>query len=94
MVRFDWDDLKSKANLKKHGISFDEASTVFTSEPIRIFADIDHSSQTEDRMFAIGYSYTHRLPLVVHCYFEDKNTIRIISARKVTKTEKKFFEEK
>ena len=42
-------------------------------------------------MFAIGYSYTHRLLLVVHCYFEDKNTIRIISARKVTKTEKNFL---
>ncbi len=91
-VKFEWNKTKSIQNFKKHGISFDEASSVFTSEPVRIFNDHQHSDLDVNRMIAIGYSYTQKLLIVVHCYFEDKDTIRIISARKTTKYERNFFE--
>ena len=93
MVKFDWDNSKAKSNFKKHKISFEEAASVFNSIPIRVFLDQEHSTDREDRFVAIGYSQIHRLLVVVHCYFEDKEIIRIISARKATKQERSFFEE-
>lgn len=93
MVKFEWDLDKAKTNLKKHKVSFEEASTVFSNEPVRIFLDTEHSSGHEDRLIAIGYSLVQRLLVVVHCYRESEEVIRIISARKATRTERKFFEE-
>lgn len=93
MVKFEWDIIKAQANLKKHHVSFDEASTLFFSDQIRVFIDEDHSDLTEERLFAIGYSKKERILIVVHCYRENDEIIRIISARKANKQEKKFFEE-
>ncbi len=92
MVNFQWDESKAKSNLKKHRVSFEEAATFFSSAPIRVFLDQKHSTENEDRFVAIGYSQIHRLLVVVHCYFENKEIIRIISARKATKQERQFFE--
>lgn len=92
MVQFDWDEKKSKLNLKKHGISFEEASTIFFSDPIRVFVDEVHSDQNEERLIAIGYSNNNRILTVVHCYKDEDGVIRIISARKASSEEKKFFQ--
>lgn len=92
MVKFEWDSNKAKSNLKKHGVSFEEASTIFSGDQIRVFIDDANSTITEDRLIAIGYSLHDRILTVVHCYKEDDEIIRIISARKATKQEKNFFE--
>lgn len=94
MVKFDWDEAKAKSNLKKHKVSFEEAASVFSSAPIRVFLDQEHSTDKEDRFVAIGYSQIHRILVVVHCYFENKEVIRIISARKAARQERSFFEER
>lgn len=91
-MRFDWDDDKNKLNLRKHKISFEEAQTVFFDPLTRIADDPDHSEH-ERRLIAVGYSSVERLLLVVHCFRENDKVIRIISARKVTATERKQFEE-
>jgi uncharacterized DUF497 family protein len=93
MVKFEWHQDKAKANLRKHKVSFEEAATVFSNEPIRIFMDTDNSTDREDRLIAIGYSQIQRLLVVVHCYRENDEVIRIVSARKATRIERKFFEE-
>ncbi|MFZ4786339.1 MAG: BrnT family toxin [Flavobacteriales bacterium] len=92
MIRFEWDSQKARLNLQKHGVSFDEALTVFYDNP-HIFSDPDHSQASEDRLIAIGFSHRHRILMVVHCYREGDEVIRIISARKATKSERKAFEE-
>jgi len=92
MVRFEWDSNKAKSNLKKHSVSFEEASTIFSSDQIRVFVDDANSTVAEERLVAIGYSLHDRILTVVHCYREDDEVIRIISARKATKQEKNFFE--
>lgn len=92
MIKFDWDPAKAESNLKKHGVSFKEASTVFLSDQIRVFADEDNSASDEQRLIAIGYGQKDRILTVVHCYREDDEKIRIISARKASKQEKIFFE--
>lgn len=92
MIKFEWDSIKAKSNLTKHGVSFEEASTIFSTEQIRVFVDDANSTIAEERLVAIGYSLHNRILTVVHCYREDDEVIRIISARKATKPEKKFFE--
>jgi uncharacterized DUF497 family protein len=94
MVKFEWNKAKSQVNVKKHGISFEEASTIFLSDQIRVFSDEANSSFHEERLIAIGYSEHDRILTVVHCYREDDEVIRIISARKATKQEKIYFEGK
>ena len=90
-VRFEWDEAKNAANKKKHGISFEEATTVFLNVPLLVFHDPDHSNE-EDRFLAVGISVNNRTLIVVHCESESGNIVRIISARKATKSEqKKFF---
>ena len=91
-MRFEWDQKKNKANIKKHGISFEEAQTVFFDPLAKVADDPDHSSQ-KDRFIAVGHSSLHRVLLVVHCFREEGSTIRIVSARKLTKTERKQYEE-
>lgn len=85
-LHFEWDESKAKANLKKHGVSFDEAKTVFADERGRLIADPDHSDD-EERFVLLGYSSALKLLVVCHCYRSAENTIRIISARKATKRE-------
>ena len=85
-LRFSWDNRKNKTNLKKHGISFDEAQTVFFDENAVEFFDPDHS-ENENRFIMLGISYRMRILVVCHCLMENDTEIRIISARKATKKE-------
>lgn len=86
MLIFDWDDSKNKANIAKHGVSFEEASSVFYDENALIISDEPHS-QTEERFILIGFSYKYNLLVVCHCYRQNDSVIRIISARKANKKE-------
>ena len=85
-IVFEWDDEKASSNLEKHGISFEEAQTVFFDDMAIQFWDESHS-KTEDRFLMLGLSNKLRILLVVHCFRESDSTIRIISARKATKKE-------
>jgi hypothetical protein len=88
-VQFEWDREKAKRNLKKHGVSFDEAVTVFYDPLSASFNDPDHSD-TEHRIITIGYSSHSRLLVVSHT--EREKIIRIISARSATAHERKRHE--
>ena len=90
ILRFEWDDRKAAANLRKHGISFDEAKTVFLDERAKLIDDPDHSDD-EDRFVLLGMSSVLRLLLVCHCYRSEGNVIRIISARKAVTKESKSY---
>jgi uncharacterized protein len=85
-ITFEWDENKSLANQKKHGISFEEAKTVFYDESARMIHDPDHS-EDEDRFILLGLSFQLRILVVVHAYRQSDQIIRIISARKATKNE-------
>jgi uncharacterized DUF497 family protein len=87
---FEWDDRKATANAKKHGVSFDEAKSVFVDERAKLIDDPDHS-EDEDRFVLLGLSSALRLLLVCHCYRSESNVIRIISARKATAKESKSY---
>ncbi|OGW25284.1 MAG: hypothetical protein A2X59_10545 [Nitrospirae bacterium GWC2_42_7] len=89
-IRFDWDKDKNIANQKKHGISFEEAQTVFVDENALMIHDPDHS-RDEDRFILLGLSASIRLMVVCHCYRENDDVIRIISARKATRIEQKRY---
>lgn len=91
-MEFTWDPKKAVANLKKHKVSFEEAVSVFFDPLGKIADDPDHS-QDEDRFILIGHSAKHSLMFVVHVFMESKNSIRIISARRATKRERRDFEE-
>ena len=86
-MRFDWDDAKAQENLRKHGVSFDEARTAFADEHALLLPDPDHSAD-EDRFVLLGLSATLRVLTVVHCYVEDDEVIRLISARKASRSER------
>jgi uncharacterized DUF497 family protein len=90
MLKFTWDEQKEAANRQKHGVSFDEARTVFFDEHARLIADPD-SSDDEDRFILLGYSERPRLLVVCHCYRENDSIIRIISARKASRPEKNTY---
>ena len=85
-IKFEWDENKNRINVRKHGVSFDEAKTVFYDENAILFDDPDHS-ETEQRFLLLGISQKERLCIVSHCSREDDSVIRIISARRATKTE-------
>ena len=89
-LRFSWDDRKNKTNQKKHGISFDEAQTVFFDENAVEFFDPDHF-KNENRFIMLGLSYRLRIIVVCHCLRKKDTEIRIISARKATKKEQKVY---
>jgi uncharacterized DUF497 family protein len=89
-LEFSWDPEKKKSNQKKHGVSFQEAQTVFYDENGRIIHDPDHS-EDEDRFILIGMSTIHRILAVCHCYWSQETVIRIISARKATKNEQNQY---
>ena len=82
-LRFEWDDHKACVNAKKHGVTFEEARSVFADERAKLINDPDHS-EDEDRFVLVGLSSSLRLLLGCHCYREEGRTIRIISARKAT----------
>ena len=83
---FEWDANKAKANIIKHGVSFEEAATVFDDECAILFDDPDHSMY-EERFLLIGFSSNARILTVCHCIRLNDRLIRIISARKATKNE-------
>lgn len=89
-LAFYWDPKKESHNQEKHGVSFEEAKSVFYDESAKLIHDPDHSDD-EDRFILLGYSSTLRLLVVCHCYRESESTIRIISARKATKSEAKNY---
>ncbi|MBX3006388.1 MAG: BrnT family toxin [Melioribacteraceae bacterium] len=91
-MRFQWDQSKNLANIKKHKISFDEAKTVFFDDNARLISDPEHSIN-EERFIILGITSKLRLLVVVHTYKENNETIRIISARKATKSESKYYHE-
>ena len=86
---FEWDDEKAQGNLRKHGVSFDEAATIFNDPRIATISDPDHS-EDEERYISIGRSVIMRLLSVIHTFRKER--IRLISARKATKAEKKNYE--
>jgi len=90
MIEFEWDSSKASSNMKRHGVSFEEAKTVFFDDYALQFYDEAHSEE-EERFLLLGLSNTSKLLMIVHCEREDGNTIRIISARKATSTETKFY---
>ena len=93
MIRFEWDDNKNKTNIEKHGISFEEAVTVFEDDEALIIVDDAHS-QKEERFVLIGFSYKANLLVVCHCYREKDSIIRIISARRANRQESKEYAKK
>jgi len=91
MIKFEWDQVKATSNQKKHGVSFEEARSVFYDEFAVQFFDEDASSM-EDRFLMLGLSDQANLLLVCHCERGHGDVIRIISACKATKTESKHYQ--
>ncbi|MDB4307755.1 BrnT family toxin [Gammaproteobacteria bacterium] len=90
-LSFEWDPKKNRSNVAKHGVSFEEAETVFTDQFARLMADPDHS-ENEDRFILLGTSIHSRLLVICHCE-RSSDTIRLISARKADKAERQIYEE-
>ena len=91
-IKFDWDKNKARINLAKHKVSFEEAQSVFDDDNARLIFDPDHS-ESEDRFILLGLSCSLKVLTVVHCYKDEDNIIRLISARKATKSEIKNYKE-
>jgi len=89
MLIFEWNPKKAETNLKKHGVSFEEASTAF-KDPLSLTIDDPLHSSDEERLILIGMSYNNRMLVIVHT--EIRDNIRIISARKATKKERNNYE--
>ncbi|OYY73558.1 MAG: hypothetical protein B7Y40_08915 [Gammaproteobacteria bacterium 28-57-27] len=89
-LKFEWDGNKNALNQKKHGVSFEEAKSVFADELARLIPDPDHSA-SEERFILLGVSANLRLLVVCHCE-RDADTIRIISARKAVPFERRQYE--
>ena len=91
-ITFSWDDRKARENLRKHGVSFEEATTAFADEMARLKHDPDHSHH-EDRFILLGFSAKLRMLVVVHACRQDETEIRILSGRKATRHERKQYGE-
>src|ERR1035438_5831703 len=89
--RFEWDDRKDTRNRRKHGISFEEAQTVFFDDQALLIADPDHSKQ-EERFILLGLSSALRTLVVCHCYRQEGEVIRLISARRADRQEREKYE--
>jgi uncharacterized DUF497 family protein len=89
-LRFEWDPKKDAVNQRKHGVSFDEASTVFSDERALLIDDPDHSDD-EQRFILLGLSANLRTLVVCHCYREAASVIRLISARKANRKERSEY---
>jgi uncharacterized DUF497 family protein len=92
-LRFEWDERKSRSNKKKHGVSFEEARSAFLDEHARLIDDPDHS-EDEARFVLMGTSELLRIVVVCHCYRQDGDVIRIISARRADSEERSSYEER
>jgi len=90
-LRFEWDERKNSENKRKHGVSFEEAQTVFFDENAVLISDPDHS-EAEDRFLLLGLSSTLRNLVVCHCYRRPGEMIRLISARKANSIEREDYE--
>jgi uncharacterized DUF497 family protein len=90
VLGFEWDENKDKSNIQKHGISFDEARTVFYDEYAIQFFDPDHS-ESEDRFLLLGTSFKLKMLVVCHCFRQEETVVRIISARKADKDEGQIY---
>ena len=90
-LRFEWDERKDAANRRKHGVSFEEARTVFYDDRALLIRDPDDEDD-EDRFVLLGLSAALRALVVCHCYREDDAVIRIISARKANREEQREYE--
>jgi uncharacterized DUF497 family protein len=91
VLRFEWDDRKNAQNRRKHGISFEEAQTVFFDEQALLIADPDHSEQ-EERFILLGLSGALQTLVVCHCYRREGDVIRLISARRADRQEREEYE--
>ena len=89
-ISFEWDNNKERQNIKKHGISFTEAATVFEDENAVLFDDPEHSGE-EQRFLLLGMSETTKICIVCHCLRAEDTVIRIISARKAAKKEEETY---
>ena len=89
-LRFVWDAGKSRANRRKHGVSFEEAQSAFHDENAKLFFDPDHT-ESEDRFSLLGMSVQLRVLIVCHCYRQAESVIRIISARKANGREREDY---
>ncbi len=89
-LKFEWDKKKDKSNTKKHGVSFEEAQTVFFDEYAIQFFDPEHS-ESEDRFLLLGTSFKSNAIVVCHCFREEETRVRIISARKADKDEEHVY---
>ena len=89
-LEFEWDKKKEKANVKKHGVSFDEARSAFFDENAIQFYDPDHSDE-EDRFILLGLSLKPQVLVVCHCFRESETVVRIISAREADKDEELVY---
>ena len=89
-ITFEWDEQKNASNKIKHGISFEEACSVFQDSRALVIPDLDHSDD-EERFIILGLSITLNMLVVCHCYRDSEQIIRIISARKATKTECSYY---
>ena len=92
-LRFEWDERKAVQNRRKHGVSFEEAITVFVDDHALLIDDPDHS-RDEDRFVLLGLGARLRTLVVVHCYRKADEVIRIISARKATRKERGLYGER
>lgn len=90
-LSFTWDETKNLKNQDKHGVSFEEAKTVFYDDHALEYFDPDHS-QNEDRFILLGMSTATRLLVVCHCYRARNGVIKIISTRKATSNERRAYE--
>ena len=90
-LRFEWDERKAASNRRKHGVSFEEARSVFLDEDALQIPDPEHSD-AEDRFVMLGLSNQLRILVVCHCYRESDEVIRIISARKADRGERAQYE--
>jgi uncharacterized DUF497 family protein len=89
-LRFEWDGAKSRQNKRKHGVTFEEAQSVFLDERAIRFFDPDHS-EDEDRFILLGMSFVLRVLVVCHCYRVEDSLIRILSARQANETEAQAY---
>ncbi len=89
-LRFEWDERKGAENKRKHGVSFDDATSVFSDDQAVLIDDPDHSDH-EDRFVLLGLSASLRTLVVTHCYRKTDDVIRVISARKATRKEREIY---
>jgi len=90
-IRVEWDPAKARINLRKHGVSFEEAETVFYDDHALLLDDPEHSGD-EERFVLLGLSSRFRVIVIVHTYREHDAVIRLISARRATKAEQAGYD--